>query len=149
MQYPKSRVAAVNCCATAPSRSDRAKTNSRTDTKTRRGGAADAGGRDCSAQQPHLQQQLYSATFGDKSDCSSSLQARLCGEYAQHKHGLVVMRATEFIDEQQSAASKTPAQQRLLALKQQTKATQRQVKQEQARQAMQKALQKMNDARTA
>jgi hypothetical protein len=59
------------------------------------------------------------------------------------------MRATEFIDEQQSAASKTPAQQRLLALKQQTKATQRQVKQEQARQAMQKALQKMNDARTA
>ena len=59
------------------------------------------------------------------------------------------MRATEFIDEQQPAASKTPAQQRLLALKQQTKATQRQVKQEQARKAMQKALQKMNDARTA
>ena len=59
------------------------------------------------------------------------------------------MRATEFIDEQQPAASKTPAQQRLLALKQQTKATQRQVKQEKARQAMQKALQKMNDARTA
>ena len=59
------------------------------------------------------------------------------------------MRAAEFIGEQQPRAPKTPAQQRLLALKQQTKATQRQVKQEQARQAMQKALQKMNDARTA
>jgi hypothetical protein len=59
------------------------------------------------------------------------------------------MRAEEFIDEQQPPAPKTPAQQRLQALKQQAKAAQQQVKQEQARQAMQKALQKMNDARTA
>ena len=59
------------------------------------------------------------------------------------------MRAAEIIDEQQPRAPKTPAQQRLQALKQQTTAAKRQVKQEQARQAMQKALQKMNDARTA
>ena len=59
------------------------------------------------------------------------------------------MRAAEFIDEQQPPAPKTSAQQRLQALKQQTTAAKRQVKQEQARQAMQKALQKMNDARTA
>jgi hypothetical protein len=59
------------------------------------------------------------------------------------------MRAAEFIDEQQPRAPKTPAQQRLQALKQQTTAAKRQVKQERARQAVQKALQKMNDARTA
>ena len=59
------------------------------------------------------------------------------------------MRAAEFIGEQQPLAPKTPAQQRLQALKQQTTAAQRLVKQERARQAMQKALQKMHDARTA
>jgi hypothetical protein len=58
------------------------------------------------------------------------------------------MRAEEFIDEQQPPAPKTPAQQRLQALKQQTKATQLQVKQERARQALQKAQQQMTDART-
>lgn len=59
------------------------------------------------------------------------------------------MRAAEFIGEQQPRAPKTPAQQRLQALKQQTTAAQRLVKQERASQAMQKALQKMHDARTA
>jgi hypothetical protein len=58
------------------------------------------------------------------------------------------MRAADFIEGQQPLAPKTPAQQRLKALKQQTKATQQLVKQERARQALQKAQQQMTDART-
>lgn len=56
------------------------------------------------------------------------------------------MRSSEFIDEQQPSAPKTPAQQRLQALKQQMKNTQTQLKRERAQQAIRKAQQQMNDA---
>jgi hypothetical protein len=61
---------------------------------------------------------------------------------------VVVVRAAEFIDEQQlkTAAVKTPAQQRLETLRQQIKMTQAQVKRERAQQSVRKAQQQMSDA---
>ena len=56
------------------------------------------------------------------------------------------MRSSEFIDEQQPQSPKTPAQMRVLALKQQMKNTQAQLKRERAQQAMRKAQQQMTDA---
>ena len=61
---------------------------------------------------------------------------------------MVVVRAAEFIAEQQlnTAAAKTPAQQRLETLRQQIKMTQAQVKRERAQQSVRKAQQQMSDA---
>lgn len=56
------------------------------------------------------------------------------------------MRCSEFIDEQQPSAPKTPDQMRVQALKQQMKNTQAKLKRERAQQAVHKAQQQMSDA---
>jgi len=56
------------------------------------------------------------------------------------------MRSSEFIDEQKPPPPKTPEQMRVLALKQQMKNTQAQLKRERAQQAVRKAQQQMTDA---
>jgi hypothetical protein len=57
-----------------------------------------------------------------------------------------VVRAAEFIDEQQPVAAKSPSQQRLEALRQQIKMTQAQVKRERAQKSLRKAQQQLSDA---
>ena len=59
------------------------------------------------------------------------------------------MRADEFVAEQPALATKTVAQQRLDALKQQAQAAQKQVKRERAQQAMRKAQKQMKDSLTS